>query len=254
VALGSAVPGGSPDPVGGATDLKVVFDARLEAADPRERRIAARAFEACVPAFMPGPTQTPSPEPMIRALPADHRAEREAAYWALFARCQGFAGAGRASLVRWQERLRADSEAQDPGVRAQEDLLAGRYGQMDAMVAQALDPRDPAAVASLSGLATKLGAIRDPDAADVGLAQRAHAVDAALPLVACDLGLDCSVNSLQSLEICAAQGACAGDYASRLANTAGPFRDDASSVQKERLRLLGLVRSGQPLTAADLLP
>jgi hypothetical protein len=234
--------------------LKVVFDARLDAVDPRERRIAARAFEACVPAFMPGASQTPSPDPLIRALPADHRAEREAAYWALFARCQGFAGAGRAALTRWQERLREDVDAQDPGVRAREDLLAGRYGQMDAMVAQALDPRDPTAIASLSGLAGKLAAMRDPDASDAGLAQRARAIDAALPLVACDLGHDCSVNSLQSLEICAAQGACTGDYASRLANMPGPLREDASSVQQERLRLLALVRSGRPLGPADLLP
>jgi hypothetical protein len=234
--------------------LKLVFDTRLDAAEPRERRIAARALGACVPAFMPGADQSPSPEPMIAALPADHRAEREAAYWALFARCQGFAGAGRASLVTWQERLRGDSDAQDPGIRAQEDLLAGRYERMDAMVAQALDPRDPAAIASLSGLASKLGAMRDPDASDAGLAQRARAVDAALPLVACDLGLDCGINSLPSLEICAAQGACTGDYASRLASTPGALRDDALAVQQQRARLLGLVRSGRPLAAADLLP
>ena len=36
-----------------------------------------RALSACVPAFLPGPGETPSPEALIRALPANARPERE---------------------------------------------------------------------------------------------------------------------------------------------------------------------------------
>lgn len=243
-----------PDPVGGALDLKRLFDESMASSEPRQRRIAARAFGACVPAFLPANEQTPSPEPLIRALPSDHRAEREAAYWSLYARCQGFLGLGRASLASLQRRLQGDPDAQEPGWRAQEDLLAGRAGRVEALLAQGLAAADPAAVASLSGLAARLAQERNPDASDAGLMQRARAVDAALPWVACDLGLDCSATSLSALQMCALQGLCEGDVASRIAMRSGDDVADVAEIQRQRTRLLALIGSGRALTTVDLLP
>lgn len=243
----------SADPIGGATDLKRVFDQFIDSGDPGQRRIAARAFAACVPAFLPAGSETPSPEPIIRALPAEHRAEREAAYWSLFARCHSFLGEGRVPLQRMRRQLQEDQEAQEPGPRAYEDLLAGRTERIEALVSQGLTAVDPAAVASLSGVASRLAAQRDPDGTDAATAQRASAVDAALPWVACDLGLDCSAGSLRALQLCAVQGLCEGDLRSRMALPSGASLD-SPEVQQQRERLLALIRSGRALTTLDLLP
>jgi len=241
------------DPVGGALDLKRVFDEYSSSADMRGRRVAARAFSACVPAFLPANAQTPSPEPLIRALPAQQRAEREASYWSLFARCRGFLGDSRAALEDTQKQLQASPESEEPGWRAQEDLLAGRTDRIDALISHGLTASDPAAIAAMSGVAGRLAAARNPESSDPELALRALAVDAALPLVACDLGLDCSAASLQSLQLCAAEGVCDGDLAARIARRNGD-NVDAPRIQEQRARLLALIRSGRALTAVDLLP
>ncbi len=241
------------DPVGGAPDLKRVFDEFAASPEPRERRIAQRAFAACVPAFLPAASETPSPEPLIGALPAAQRAEREAAYRSLFARCRGFLGDGRSALERTQQQLQGDFEAFEPGLRAREDLLAGNSARIESLVSQGLTASDPAAVVSLSGVGARLALQRDPDGADAALARRASAVDAALPLVGCDLGLDCGATSLGALQLCALEGACSGDLPSRWAQRDG-IGLDAPEIRQERERLLALVRSGRPLRTADLLP
>jgi hypothetical protein len=241
------------DPIGGAPDLKRVFDEYAASGDARGRRVAARAFSACFPAFLPANAQTPSPEPLIQALPAQQRTEREASYWSLFARCRGFLGDGRAALEDTQKQLQASSESEEPGWRAQEDLLAGRTDHIDTLVSRGLSASDPAAVAAMSGVAGRLAAVRNPEASDADLSLRARAVDAALPLVACDLGLDCSAGSLPSLQLCAAEGVCEGDLATRIARR-NADNVDAARVQAQRVRLLALIRSGRALTAADLLP
>jgi hypothetical protein len=253
VAATSAAAIVSLDPVGGAADLKRVFDEFIASGEPRERRIAQRAFAACVPAFLPAASETPSPEPLIRALPAGQRTQREAAYWGLFARCRGFLGDGRDALERTQQQLLRDLEAAEPGLRAREDLLAGNSARIDALVSQGLSAADPAAVAALSGSAIRLARQRDPDGADANLARRASAIDAALPLVACDLGLDCSATSLAALQLCAVQAACSGDLPSRWAQQDG-IDLGAPEIRQERARLLALVRGGRALGTADLLP
>lgn len=245
---------GVPDPVGGATDLKRVFDDHIGSADSRQRRIAARAFDACVPAFLVGQGETPSPEPLIRALPADRRAEREAAYRLLYVRCHRFLDASRASLADLQKQLQTDRELQEPGLRAQEDLAGGRDERVELLVSQALASDDPAGVVSLTGLAAQLALLRNPDGSDKDLVQRAHAVDSALPWVACDLGLDCSANSLGALQLYAVQGMCEGDMPSRFLTRAVADAVDPAAVQAQRARLLALIRSGRVLGTADLLP
>lgn len=243
------------DPVGNALDLKRVFDEYIASGDPRQRRMAVQAFEACVPAFLSGAGQTPSPEPLIRALPPDHyQTEREGAYRTLFARCHRLLAEGRTSLDSTRQVLEHDPQNQAPGLRAQEAGLAGRLERIEPLVGEALSQSDPAAVASLAGLAARIVPWRQPDVADAALMQRAHEVDAALPWVACDLGLDCSAQSLWALQLCAAEGLCEGDVSARLMARISPGTVDTSAVQQQRWRLLGLIRSGRTLGTADLLP
>lgn len=256
--LASARPSAAPatawlrDPVGGALDLKRVFDQYIDSRDARLRHAAVRALAACLPAFMPASNQTPSPESLIQALPPLQRSEREEAYRALYARCASFLGQDRATLAAWQQRTMSEPPLRAPGAQALEDLLAGRVDQAQALIAQALSSADPAAVASLAGLAERLLQHTTPEPPADAL-RRARAVDAALPLVACGLGLDCSVTALDALQLCAAQGGCQGDLAQRLEARAAADGVDRASLEAQRTRLLALLRSGQALSAADLL-
>lgn len=252
--LGAATLARVADPVGNALDLKRVFDEYIASGDPRQRRIATRAFEACVPAFLPTAGEVASPEPLIRALPPDHQTEREGAYRTLFARCHRLLAEGRTSLDSTRQVLERDPQNQAPGLRAKEAGLAGRLERIEPLVGEALSQSDPAAVASLAGLAARIVPWRQPDVADAALMQRAHEVDAALPWVACDLGLDCSAQSLWALQLCAAEGLCEGDVSARLMARISPGTVDTSAVQQQRWRLLGLIRSGRTLGTADLLP
>lgn len=245
----------APESTGGAPDVKQVFDRHIGSADPRQRRIAARAFDACVPAFLPGQGESPSPEPLIHGLPlSDHRGEREVAYRELYARCASFLRESREWLMGLQGQLRVDPDSQEPGLRAQDQLIAGRYDQVDAVVSQVLAGDDPAGVASLAGLAARLALLRSAETPDPDRVQRARAVDAALTWVACDLGLDCGANSIGALQLCAVQGMCDGYLLSRLMDQAIADGLDYAEVKAQRARLLALVRSGRPAGAADLLP
>jgi len=239
--------------VGSAPDLNRVFEDYIGSGDPRQRRTAVRAFDACVPAFLPGAGQAPSPEPLIEALPPGRRTEREAAYRSLFARCHRLLAGGRTSLDETLQTLQRDPQNQAPGLRAEEALLAGRFDRVEPLVAEALSGSDPAAVASLAGITARIARSRQPDSADAAMLQRAHEIDAALPWVACDLGLDCSAQSLWALQLCATEGLCEGDVSARLMARISPGAVDAGAVQQQRLRLLGLIRSGRALGTADLL-
>ena len=48
------------DDLGGAQDLKRIFDTHLGNADPPLRHVAGRALGACVPACLPGPGKRPA--------------------------------------------------------------------------------------------------------------------------------------------------------------------------------------------------
>jgi hypothetical protein len=242
------------DPIGNEPDLKRVFDEYIASGDPRQRRVAVRAFEACVPAFLPGAGQAPSPEALIQVLPADHQIEREGAYRTLFARCHRLVAVGRVSLDSTLQTLERDPQNQAPGQRAQEAALVGKLDRVEMMVSEALSGSDPAAVASLAGLAARIVPLRQTDPADGATLQRAREVDVALSLAACDVGLDCSAQSLWALQMCATQGLCEGDVTSRLMARVTPGSVDPGAVQQQRLRLLGLIQSGRTLGLDDLLP
>ena len=236
------------DPVGNASDLRGVFDTYIDSADEARRRIAVRAHAACVPAFLPQAGEPPSPERLIQSLPAAHRAEREAAYRALFARCYRFFGDGRANPEPMRDRLSGAAPWQEPGVRVRAALGRGDRDEALALLGTALSGADAASVASLSGLAAAL----TEGQGDWTLAGRAHAIDAALMLAACDLGLHCGREALRALQMCAVESLCDGDVPTRVMAQVASSASDPATVQRERTRLLALILSGQALTVADL--
>ena len=234
--------------MGTASDLRGVFDANIDSADEARRRLALRAHAACVPAFLPQAGEPPSPEPLIQSLPASLRAEREAAYRALFARCYRFFGDGRASLDPMRDRVTGAAQWQEPGVRVRAALGRGDRDDALALLGAALNGADAAGVASLSGVAAALLEGRG----DPALAARARAIDAALVLAACDLGMHCGVDALRALQMCAVESRCDGDVPARVMAQEASTVSDAAALQHERARLLALLRSGHTLTAADL--
>jgi hypothetical protein len=242
------------DPLGSAPDLKRVFDDYVHSANPQQRRLAVRSFEACVPTFLPGAGQMPSPEPLIAALPTGQRADREAAYRELFGRCYRLLGSGGDALDGMRQTLERDPQNQGPGLRARESLLAGRLDQIEPLVAEASSSANPADLASLAGLATTIVRSRGSDGVDPDSLKRAQEVDAALALLPCDLGLDCGAQSLWALQLCVSEGLCTGDYAARLNARNAPGSVDPSAVQQQRLRLLNLIRGGRALGSSDLMP
>lgn len=236
------------DPVGSAGDLRGVFDANIDSGDELRRRSAVRAHAACVPAFMPRAGEPPSPEPVIQSLPLAHRAERESAYRALFARCYRFFGDGSSDLQFSHVGALGTTPWQEPGVRVRLALGRGDRDEALRLLGAALIGADAVSVASLSGVASALVEGQN----DPTLAVRARAIDAALMLVACDLGMQCGVDALRALQLCAVESLCDGDVPSRVMSQAGSTASDEAAVHRERAHLLALLRSGKSLTAADL--
>jgi hypothetical protein len=237
-----------------APDLRRLYDEYADSGDVHGRRMAARAFNACIPLFVPAAGATPSPEPLIDSLPVNGRAEREQAWRTLFARCQRFVGERPDTLAGMQSRLAQDVTAQDPGARARQALVNGDAAEAARIAAEALTSADPAAVASFSGVAIRLAHSRGEGSADSAAVQRALAVDAALPLVACDLGFDCSAQSLPAQQLCAVEGACDGDLAARLSARFGRSGPDPAAIEAQRQRLRTLLGSGRAVSLDDLLP
>ena len=245
------------DPLAESPDLLQVFQHYRNSHDPRLKAAAQRAFTACMPAFLPGPGETPSPEPMIAALPPAQRTAREEALRVLYARCQSFMGLGRDALLRLRGDLAADGGLRDAGQQVDDELAAGNVEQASRWATRALRSGDPAAIESIAAplerLLEKLSSARaGTDAAF----DRAAAADiaAALPLVACDLGMDCSNRSLAALQLCAAQAQCQGDTEARFLARAAVDPGRTLAVQAQRRRLLDLYRQGRLPAAGDLLP
>ena len=246
-----------PDPLAESPDLLRVFQRYRSSNDPRLKAAAQRAFTACTPTFLPRPGETPSPEPLVAALPPGQRMAREEALRALYARCQSFMGLGRDALLKLQGSLAADGGLREAGQQVDDELAAGNVEQASRWATQALRSGDPAAITSVAGplerLLEKLSSARPgSDAA----AARAAAADmaAALPLLACDLGMDCSHRSLAALQLCAAEAQCEGDAEARFLARAAVDTGRAPAVQAQRRRLLDLYRQGRPPAAGELLP
>lgn len=245
------------DPLAETQDLLQIFQQYRDNKDPRLKAAARRAFSACTPAFLPSPGETPSPEPLIAALAPTQRMAREEALRALYARCQSFMGLGRVALLTLRGDLGADGGLLEAGQQVTDQLAAGNIEQASRWATQALRSNDAASIASIAGpLTTLLEKLSSARAgADIAAGRTAAAdVAAALPLLACDLGMDCSNRSLTALQLCATEGQCEGNAEARFLARAGVDSDRMAAVQAQRRRLLDLYRQGRPSAAGELLP
>ena len=249
------------DPLAESHDLLQIFQRYHDSDDPRLKAAARRAFSACTPAFLPRPDETPSPEPLIAALPPTQRIAREEALRALYARCHSFMGLGRDALLAMRGDLAANGGLREAGQHVNDQLAAGNVELASRWATQALRGNDAASIASIAGplgtLFEKLSSARagvDTAADRTVAAGLAADVAAALPLLACDLGMDCSNRSLAALQLCASEGQCEGDAEARFLARAGVDADRMAGVQAQRRRLLDLYRQGRPPAAGELLP
>jgi ubiquinone biosynthesis protein UbiJ len=221
-------------------DLKQEFDRLMANGDAAAQASAARAWQACVPVFLPPDGGSASPDAMIAGLPAKSRAPREDAWRALWARCQGFFAAPRAELLAQAGTMRA--RAAPAGAAVLQALARGERDEALARADSVLASGDAAAVASLSGLARRWREARDGQLSR-DTAAAVDATDAGLAVLDCDLGADCSSASLAALQLCAAEGLCEGDVVDRrFARFGAPL--DYAAVDRERERLAAALHSG----------
>ncbi len=225
------------DMIGRARDYKAVFQRYRDSRDPIERALAGRAHRACFPAFMPPQGQAPSTAPVINALPKEHREERRAAVEELFARCRSFltGGIDPAEVVATAERV-SNGDLAPPGMAARWAMMRGDRGKADEIIDNALRSREPYAVQSLSGMSALM-------MTDAARGFNADITDAALALLACDLGAACGQDSLLALQLCAAEGRCQGSARERMIERIGNV--DMEAVDRERARLRELFDKGQ---------
>jgi hypothetical protein len=114
-------------------------------------------------------------------------------------------------------------------------MIRGDRSNAEGTVEQALRSREPYAIQSLSGLSVLM-----MNASAKGA--QPEVTDAALALLACDLGASCGPNSLLSLQLCAAEGRCQGSARERMLERIGPV--DMEAVESERKRLRALIDTG----------
>jgi hypothetical protein len=233
----AAGPDGPNDRLGHARDFKAIYMRYRESQNPIERALAGRAYRACFPAFLPPHGQSPSPAHVLNALPAEHRDERRAAVEAMFERCKSFLvpPLDMAEIVRTAERT-VNGDLATPGASARWSMIRGDRAAAEAMVQRALVSKEPYAVQSLSGLSLLL-ANEGSGGVDV------RATDAALAVLACDLGAACGEDSLLALQLCASEGWCEGTARERMIARVGAA--DPKAVERERARLLSLFNTNR---------
>ncbi|MGB3429389.1 MAG: hypothetical protein WBA53_14585 [Burkholderiaceae bacterium] len=232
VARPRAEPDNPNDVLGRATDFKAVYTRYRDSRDPIERALAGRAHRACFPAFMPPHGKAPSTAYVLNALPKEHREERRAAVEELFARCRSFLvqPLDAAEVVGTAERV-TNGDLASAGSAARWALMRGDRAKSEELIEQALRTKEPYAIQSLSGMSTLL-------VNDGARGAQAEVTDAALALVACDLGASCGANSLLALQLCATEGRCEGTARERMIERLGPVDMEAVEVERKRLRAL----------------
>jgi hypothetical protein len=229
------------DVLGHAADYKAVYLRYRDSRDPIERALAGRAHRACFPAFLPPAGQAPSPAHRLRALPDKYRAERSAAIEALFKRCRSFLTQplDAAEIVGTAERV-VNGDLASPGAAARWGLMRGDRAGAEAAIQRAFTSKEPYAIQSLSGLSMLM---MNPKAGGADSA----ITDAALALLACDLGAACGADALLALELCAGEGRCEGSARERMLARIGTL--DPEAVQRERERLRTLLDRGSATIA-----
>jgi len=226
------------DPLSRASDLHALAQRWRSSAVPGDRANAWRAWSSCA-VFAGGGPVLPTPESLAAGF-ADSAAasQRLEALRLLQARCQGFAGE-TASDAAAMQAMHARGEARSHAEAARALLDVGEREAALRQVAEAAASGDPQEIRELSGLVERFRR----DAAEGEALPSEPLRDAALALVACDLGLDCSADSLWATRLCALHGQCGGDLVERTLAGFGPL--DRQALQAERDALAVQLRSGR---------
>ena len=222
-------------------NLQAAFAALWQSKRPTDKARAVSLWNGCVPVFLGAGTQAASLQRAIAGLPSDSRYDlQRSAYADLFGRCKQFFGDTNAELsVRTGQlrQARLNGEAVTSARLATDAAARGDAASARTLAAGALATGDPYEMFELAGMPSKL---LPSDATPPQLA-KAKLQDLALPLAACELGMDCQMNSLLAVRLCAFEALCNGTVGERLRAKYAPDIDPAQ-VAPEVARLVAINR------------
>ena len=202
-----------------ATDLATVYDQYSGSTDSLTRNIAYRAWSACFPAFLGAEGRPVTVEQFAAAMPATaaNMPLRLAAYRELLNRCQRFFYMSRDEIVHASQRQEdawKRGEILAPGELAMKHFLEGRSDEALDVARRTVQSGDGYAVASLQEYMHRMIA-QKMETQQLPGSERSDLRGLAVAMAACQLGLDCSADSLTALLLCANGGQCAGNLTDR---------------------------------------
>ena len=235
------------NPLERSDNLRQIYESFRDSRYGFERSVAFRAWSACFPQFISADGQAVSLEKLKQALPvnAPNNAARMDAYRELRRRCEPFFELSRDDVIGFTQRqsdLWKKGEALDPGELALKYLKADDTPKALAVVRDVLTSRDAYAIASLREFVHQF-LVLQVDAQALPGGTRTDLKSLALTVAACDLGLDCSEQSLTALQLCAHSGYCSGDVIDRYAQ-ALPNPTDRAQLAAENRRVAAAIAAG----------
>ena len=235
------------NPLERSDNLRKIYDSFRDSRFGYERSVAFRAWSACFPQFMSADGLAVSLEKLTQALPvnAPNNAARIEAYRELRRRCEPFFELSRDDVIVFTQRqsdLWKKGEALDPGELALKHLKADDKQKALAVVRDVLSSRDAYAIASLREFLHQF-LVLQVDAQALPSSTRTDLKSLGLTVAACDLGLDCSEQSLTALQLCAHSGYCSGSVIDRYAQSL-PNLADRERLTEESRRVAAAIASG----------
>ena len=235
------------NPLERSDNLRKTYESFRDSRFGFERSVAFRAWSACFPQFMSADGQAVSLEKLTQALPvnAPNNAARIDAYRELRRRCEPFFELSRDDVIAFTQRqsdLWKKGEALDPGELALKYLKADDKQKALAVVRDVLRSRDAYAIASMREFVHQF-LVLQVDAQALPSGTRTDLKSLGLTVAACDLGLDCSEQSLTALQLCAHSGYCSGGVIDRYAQSL-PNPTDRERLTEESRRIAAAIASG----------
>jgi hypothetical protein len=235
------------NPLERSDNLRQIYERLRDSRYGFERSVAFRAWSACFPQFMSADGQAVSLDKLFQALPlnAPDNALRVEAYRELRRRCEPFFELSRDDVIaftqqqsdRWKK-----GDALDPGELALKYLKADDKQKALAVVRDVLSSRDAYAIASMREFVHQY-LVLQVDAQALPGSTRTDLKSLALTVAACDLGLDCSEQSLTALQLCAHSGYCLGGVIDRYAQSL-PNPTDREQLAVESRRVAAAIAAG----------
>lgn len=234
------------NPLERSDNLRKTYESFRDSRFGFERSVAFRAWSACFPQFMSADGQAVSLEKLTQALPvnAPNNAARMEAYRELRHRCEPFFELSRDDVIAATQRqsdLWKKGDALDPGELALKYLKADDKPKALAVVRDVLTSRDAYAIASLREFVHQF-LVLQVDAQALPGSTRTDLKSLALTVAACDLGLDCSAESLTALQLCAHSGFCVGSVIDRYAQSL-PYPSDRQRLGEESQRVAAAIQA-----------